>query len=132
MGIAVYCGKDNALPHRLRAAIEQRCRNQVIELYVGIRRLSQRLRTRLYEVDARALPAASERDLDGLLSLKHILSCLSIILILPNMDRSPVVKTHRLRPRFMNHVKNGFSDAAIVPAKMPGREDRLRRVEGIN
>ena len=64
--------------------------------------------------------AAREKDLLDILSIRHFLSDVRLILILPNSDKSTIALGHTFYPRFLDFITGDFSRVAAVMNKMMG------------
>ena len=59
-------------------------------------------------------------DLKGLLKVEELFENARLILLLRDTDEETVALGHRLRPRFISYLGNGFSDIVAVVRKMAG------------
>lgn len=74
-------------------------------------------------------------DLEGLLEVQDLFENTRLILVLSDAGEEAVALGHRMRPRFIGYLANGFAEIAAVVQKMaaggprsgkPIRERRLR------
>lgn len=64
------------------------------------------------------LLAAHKQDLLDFIAMEGPLSDMSIILILPDLERETVTEGLKLRPRFFTDIDSDFEEVAAVLAKM--------------
>jgi hypothetical protein len=89
-----------------------------IEIYQTINSLSRRLRQPRYDLAVAVLLASSKQDLLELLSIRHLLDDLRVILLLPDREKDTIAKGHTLRPRFLTYADSDLLDVAVVLSKM--------------
>ncbi len=64
--------------------------------------------------------APTRSDLESLLEVQELFENTRLILVLANADVETVALGHRMRPRFIGYVSNGFTEIAAVVRKMAG------------
>jgi hypothetical protein len=76
--------------------------------------------------------APTKADLQSLLKVRELFENTRLILVLSDADEETVALGHRMRPRFIGYLTNGFTEIAAVVRKMvseprSGRSIRERR-----
>jgi hypothetical protein len=64
--------------------------------------------------------APTRADLQGLLEVQELFENTRLILVLSDADEETVALGHRMRPRFIGYLANGFTEIAAVVRKMLG------------
>ena len=64
--------------------------------------------------------APTRADLQGLLEVQELFENTRLILVLSDADEETVALGHRVRPRFIGYLANGFTEIAAVVRKMLG------------
>lgn len=103
---------------RLKKSIESRITDERIEVYQSVEKLSQRLRQPHDEVEVAVLITSSYQGLRDVLSIKHLLGDLGIILVIPDQNRETITLAHQLRPRLLGYMSGDLSTIPSVLAKM--------------
>ena len=111
------CGEAE---ERLLRVIETVVTARDIKTYRTIDSLSRGLRQRRNDDDIVILLASSKVELHylNLVSLRHLLSDMKIIVILPDSNADTVAKGHILKPRFLSYCDGDFQDVAAVLSRM--------------
>lgn len=118
MNTLLYAAAGNGAGERLRMVIEAIVPAGEIEIYQTINSLSRRLRQPRYDLAVAVLLASSKQDLLELLSIRHLLDDLRVILLLPDREKDTIAKGHTLRPRFLTYADSDLLDVAVVLSKM--------------
>jgi hypothetical protein len=82
--------------------------------------LTQRLRQPMDPDLIAVLFPKDNIELRALVSIRHLLRDLRVVLILPDSHESTVSRGHVLRPRFVSYADGDLSDVAAVVNKMKG------------
>jgi hypothetical protein len=111
------CGEAE---ERLLRVIETVVTARDIKTYRTIDSLSSGLRQRRNDDDIVILLASSKVELHylNLVSLRHLLSDMKIVVILPDSNTDTVAKGHILKPRFLSYCDGDFQDVAAVLSRM--------------
>jgi hypothetical protein len=86
--------------------------------------LSQELRRSKWDLSIAVLLAGTQTELMEILSIRHLLDRIRIILILPDREKETISRGHKLYPRFLSYADGNFKDVAAVLAKMLERMNR--------
>lgn len=119
--VLVYSPQENGQGKRLEQIVEAQVSDQQKEIYQSIERLSQRLRQPLFGEIIGVFFAENLQDISELLSIRHLLRDIRIILVLPDREENTVSQGHALKPRFLSYAESDFTDVAAVMRKMLGR-----------
>ena len=79
--------------------------------------------------------APTRADLQGLLEVQELFENTRLILVLSDADEETVALGHRVRPRFIGYLADGFTEIAAVVRRMlgessPRKSIRERRLWG--
>jgi len=89
-----------------------------IEIHLTLDSLIRRLRQSDTEDQVVILVARTRSDLDGLLTLRHLLIDRHLILVVPDGEAATLSAGHRLRPRYLSVLESGPQSAAAVSARL--------------
>jgi hypothetical protein len=64
--------------------------------------------------------APTRDDLDSLLEVHELFENTRLILVLADTDAETIALGHRMQPRFIGYLANGFTEIAAVVRKMAG------------
>jgi hypothetical protein len=119
MRLLFYAPVKEGPGERLQKVIEEFVpKNKVnVEVYRNIENLSRRLRQPANDLPIAVLLAARREDLTDILSVRHLLCDVRIILILPDREENTISQGHILRPRFMSYTDSDFADVFAVLGK---------------
>lgn len=88
------------------------------EVFRGIRDLSLRLSRPADNATIAVLFASTEEDLDNLVSIRHLISDLPFILILPYRKEKTTSIGYRLGPRFLTYMDGNLLEVETILQKM--------------
>jgi hypothetical protein len=88
------------------------------EFCLDVNSLGNSLRHSGGEVTLAVLLAASQEELQGVMSLRSLLTDIPHILILPDCNKDTIAKGHILTPRFLTDAHSDFGDIYKVIDKM--------------
>jgi purine-binding chemotaxis protein CheW len=114
----MYQSEPNGLGMRLDEVVKRVVSAERTEIYKTIPSLADRLRRTRQDVDLAVLSAASQEELQDIVSLEDLLRGIRLILVLPDGQPETIAKAHTLYPRFLSYVDGDFRDVAAVLAKM--------------
>ena len=103
---------------RIYSVVEMAEAKAKTEVYRNIRDLSRRLSQ---PVDGATIGVLLVNDMEGLnhlFSIRHLLSDMPFILILPNRENSMISLGYRLGPRFQTNMDNSLYEVEAVLKKM--------------
>jgi len=118
MNTLVYSTPKDEIGDRLRKVIEGVVSEGNIEFYRNIDSLSHRLQQPRNNLSVAVLMAKSREELTNILSIRHLLSDIRIILILPDSESDTISKGHSLFPRFLTYANSDFEEVKAVVSKM--------------
>ncbi len=127
MRLLFFCEDTKGAGKEIQKMIEAQVRKEDMEIYRTIRDLSQRLHQPRGTINIVVLLAANGKSLAELLLLAELLNDIPMILVLPDRQADTISKGHQFHPRFTCYLDNGFSDAALVLAKMIKIQEKQRR-----
>lgn len=119
--VFVYATTPSGAGKRVQQIVESQVSHQQIEIYHSIERLSQRLRQPLVGEIIGVFLAKNRQEISELVSIRHLLRDIRIILILPDREENTVSQGHALKPRFLSYADGDFTDVAAVMRKMLGK-----------
>ena len=88
------------------------------EIYGSVDKLAQRLRRPSYHIGIAVLLISGREELWDVLSIRHLLDNVKVILILPDRKNETIELGHKLRPRFLSYADSDLKDVAAVLKKM--------------
>ena len=118
MELLIYSTKNKGAGERLLSVMRLLLPEKKYELCRSIEELSQRLRQPIFNPTIAILLALSRKELQGILSIRHLLEDTKIILIVPDTNPDTVAKGHTLRPRYLTNCESDFVDVAAVLKRM--------------
>ena len=89
-----------------------------IEVHQSIQSLIQRLREPRENYNIVVLLAVRKEDLMEMISIKHLLSDIRLVLIVPDSEEETIAQGHQLYPRFMGFRDSDFERMGDVLKKM--------------
>lgn len=123
MRILVYAPSEGGSGKDLRKVMEERGFGEA-ETHDTMEGLCVSLRQPRGDMVFAVLLAESREELDKLLSIRHLLSDIRMILILPDRESDTIAKGHSLRPRFLTYSDANFTDIAVVLNRMSGKDEK--------
>lgn len=108
----------NSAGKKLRRMLEESFETEKGAYYPSIEKLASRLRNPMASDMVAVLLPADKDELTHLVSIRHLLRDIRIILVLPDSKEETISQGHALRPRFLSYADGDFSDVAAVTAKM--------------
>ena len=103
---------------QLQTMIEDVVPNEDTEIYGSVDKLAQRLRRPSYYIGIAVLLISGREELWDVLSVRHLLDNVKVILILPDRKNETIELGHKLRPRFLSYADSDLKDVAAVLKKM--------------
>ena len=116
--VLFYIPADTGIEEQIQREIVFEVLSEEIEICRTIASLSARLLVFGNKPDIAVLFAVTRRELSALYSIRHLLSDLRFIIVLPDRQKDSVSLGHALYPRFLSYVDGDFKDVAAVLAKM--------------
>ena len=127
VNVAIYFNENNRDGDRLEGILQELVPSEEIRAYRSVEDLSRSLRQPGHTFDIVVLVPATGPELLNLLRIRHLLTDLRIVLILPDRLGDTIARGHTLYPRYISYAHGEFSDVAAVLDKMLQREtDPLR------
>lgn len=118
MSVLLLSTEPKGFGERLECVIEWIFPSLEVEICRTVETLSDRLVKPKSGLDVAVLAAESIRELEGLLSIQHLLDGVPIILVVPDSEPETIALGHKLRPRFLTDGNGAFVDLAAVLGKM--------------
>ena len=88
------------------------------EIFRNIRDLSHRLSRPVDTATIAVLPVSGRRDLNSFVSIRHLLSDIPFILILPRRENRMTSIGYDLLPRFLTYMNTELKEVGAVLEKM--------------
>ncbi len=118
MQVLIYAAPFNTAGQRLLKGIGALTCVQQCEYLVSIATLAHRLRQPFGQMAIGILVPSDQRELGDLVSMRHLMRDMRIVLVLPNGHADMLSDGHVLRPRFVSYSDGDLSDVAAVVHKM--------------
>ena len=118
MGLLMYAPPASLAGERLSKTICTQNDPDPWECFGTIETLAERLRRPLGKTMTAVLCPQDQMELEELITMRHLLRDMRIILILPDSKAGTVSNGHALRPRFVSYADSNFKDVAAVMAKI--------------
>jgi hypothetical protein len=118
MKFLVYATNLNAAGKKLRRMLDDSFQMEQGVYCTSIEKLVHRLRFPMTNDMVAVLLPMNSKELEHLISIRHLLRDIRIILVLPDSKDETISQGHALRPRFLSYQDGDFSDVAAVAAKM--------------
>ncbi len=118
MKVLLYTAGDKTDEMRLGKEVASLIPRKNLEVYRTMEELKQRLHKPTHNLLLALLFAATTMELTQMVSIKHLLWDVRIILILPDRGIQTAKEGHILRPRFLSYTDSDFSDVRAVIEKM--------------
>jgi len=80
--------------------------------------LSQSLRQPEEDLGVAVLIVSDQKDLQNIISIRHLFQTIRIILLLPDKEPETVAMAHQLRPRFLTGRDSDLAEVMAVLKKM--------------
>ena len=118
MTILIYARNGTDTEERLRQVLGPWALDKNIQWCKTIPSFITRLCRPLSEPVVALLVAADERDLMGILSCRHLLQEMRLVLILPDRDSKMVAAAHKLHPRYLAYRDDDAREIGAVLERM--------------
>ena len=118
MNVLFYIPVTGEAGERIHRVVEMVAPKARTEVFYSIKDLSWRLCRPAESPTIAVLLAGDEEDLLSMISIRHLLSEIPVILILPVRDHSITAMGHRLSPRFLTYMDGNFAEVEAVLGKM--------------
>jgi hypothetical protein len=130
MQIHLYSKNASLLYRNLQEIVERSGVKTRIHRIRSLAHLIQRLSLPLNfgSDDITILMPEDRRELENLLTIRHLLGDTRIILVAPDVCEETIARAHLLHPRFLSFVSGDYSNIAAVVSKMLSN---TRRAGGI-
>lgn len=127
MKVLLYAAEKHAAGKRLEKMIKTSINGIDIQTHRTIAFFVHTLRQPMAvgSGDIAVLLSASKKELQDLVSVRHLINGVRVIIILPDMEKDTIAKGHLLRPRFLTFVDHNFEMVTAVLAKMIANHHRL-------
>ena len=121
MNSLIYAGQGNIASRRLLNSISHQIDSQRWTHFDNLKSLTVDLHNPMGQRLIAILFPQNRKELTKLVSLRHLLQDMQIVLILPNTHPQTISDGHILRPRYISYADSDFSDVAAVCVKMIAR-----------
>jgi hypothetical protein len=118
MNVLFYIPVTGEAGERIHRVAEMAAPKARTEVFRSIKDLSWRLCRPAESPSIAVLLAGDEEDLLSIVSIRHLLSEIPVILILPVSDHRITAMGHRLSPRFLTYMDGNFAEVEAVLGKM--------------
>ena len=118
MNVLLYAKGKGEITETLGRIIDSCVRKKSLEKYSTISGLSQRLRRPTNNLGIAVIAVTTKRQLQDIVAIRHLLSDIRIILIVPDRAPDTVSAAHTLSPRFLTYMDSDFICIKAVLAKM--------------
>ena len=118
MNVLFYIPVTGEASERIHGVVQMVPRKTKTEVFRSIKDLSWRLSRPAESPTIAVLLAGNKEDLLGIASIRHLLSEIPIILILPVRDQDTTAMGHSLSPRFLTYMDGNFAEGGAVLGKM--------------
>ncbi len=121
MNVLIYASRHNVESRRLLNTVRYLSESHHCVHYDDISNFSDALHRSRTGSRMAVLFPSNRDELVTLVTLRHLLFDMQIILILPNGKSQTLSHGHALRPRFISYADSDFSDVAAVSNKLLAR-----------
>ena len=120
MKVFLYVAEKNAVGKRLEKKIKTSINGMDLQVYRTIKTLVHKLSqpVGVGNEDIVVLLISSNKELQDLISVRHLINDVRIIIILPDMKKDTIAKGHLLRPRFLAFADKNFEMVTAVLSNM--------------
>jgi hypothetical protein len=127
MKVLLYTTEKSKVGERLEKMIKASINGTDVQVHRSIEMLTHKLCEPMAVSceDIVVFLAASKKDLQDILSVRHLINDVRVIIILPDMEKATIAKGHLLRPRFLTFNDNNFEVVTAVLSKMIANKYQL-------
>ena len=120
MKVLLYAAEKNKAGKRLEKKIKATINGIDLQIYRTIKTLVHKLNqfAAVGHGDIVVLLTSSKKELQNLISFRHLINNMRVIIILPDMEKDTIAKGHLLRPRFLTFADKNFEMATAVLSNM--------------
>lgn len=118
MCVLFYGNADQPVSRYFFQMVEQQIQGEAVERYTTLPGLVERLRRFGKTPLLAVLVTGSLQELSAFVSIRHLLSGMRLILVLPDHSAETVSVGHRLHPRFVSFADSRGNEIAAVAARM--------------
>lgn len=118
MNVLFYIPVTSEASERIQGVVEMLASKANTEVFQSIEDLSHRLRQPANSSSIVTLLVRNKEDLIDMVSIRHLLSEIAVILILPYREESTTAMGYTLCPRFLTYVDSNFMEVGAVLGKM--------------
>jgi len=118
MNLLFYIPVTGEAGERIHRVVEMAAPKARTEVFRSIKDLSWRLCRPTESPTIAVLLAGDEEDLLSIVSIRHLLSEIPVIIILPVREEHITAMGHRLSPRFLTYMDSDFAEVGAVLEKM--------------
>jgi len=125
MSLILYVPKNVKAGDLLLQSIRKDISEQVIEMFLSLDELSDRLHRPMPDVRVAVLYAAHHAELMEIMYRVYLLNDLKVVLVLPDSDPDMLEETNILCPQFIAVTESDFRHLGAVLRKMMNQYNRF-------
>ena len=128
MNVFFYLPITSEIDARIQGAVEMAKSMAKTEVFRSIENLSKRLHKPADGFTIAVLVAGSKKELLDIVSIRHLLSDIPVILVLPDRQDETIAAGHKLYPRFLTYVDSKLTEVGAVLEKMIQKYEKREAV----
>ena len=132
MNVLFYLPVTSEIDPKIQEVVEMAGSMARTEVFQNIEDLSSRLRRPADGFVIAFLVAGSKKELLDIVSIRHLLSDIPVILVLPDRQNETIVAGHKLYPRFLTYVDSNLMEVGAVLEKMFENHEKRKVMEEQN
>lgn len=118
MQLLIYAAAFNMAGRRLLEVTRSLCVAEQCDYVISLETLTEHLRRPLGAEAIAILCPSDGAELTQLISMRHLLRDMRIVLVLPDGEPETISNSHTLRPRFVGYADEDFNHIAAVVRRM--------------
>lgn len=118
MNVLFYIPITGEASERIHGVVEMVAQRAKTQVFQSLNDVSRRLRQPAASPAIAVLLVGDQKDLVSIASIRHLLSEIPIILILPVREDNMAAMGYSLSPRFLTYVDSDFGEVAAVLGRM--------------
>ncbi len=129
MNVFFYLPITSEIDARIQGAVEMAKSMAKTEVFRSVEDLSSRLRRPADVFVIAFLVARSKKELLDIVLIRHLLSDISVILVLPDRQAETIAAGHKLYPRFLTYMDSNLTEVGAVLEKMLQNYEKKESIE---
>ena len=118
MNVLFYIPVTGEGSEKIHGVVEMIAQRAKTEVFQSLNDVSRRLRQPGQSPSVAVLLAGDQKDLVAIASIRHLLSEIPVVLVLPVREENMADMGHTLSPRFLTYADSDFGEVAAVLGKM--------------